>query len=599
MHVNYTIRPTNLRPVVVRGKHGDLIGYYHPPAVDVVTIGDVLVVPAFAEEMNRCRSMVTMQAHALAAIGMGTLVLDLSGTGDSAGEFAQADWDGWCDDMRLGLAWLRQHGNGCRTLWGVRLGALLAAQLAAQDEQIDHLLMWMPVVAGKPYWTQFLRMRIASEMGLPNGVKSTDSLRRQSAAGQVVEASGYEVGPALAQQLDQLDMPTAAALAGKTIAVFDVAASEGIPTPRATAKLVDDWRANGLSATLQRVEGSQFWQVHEREEAPRLIDASIATVSAWPGMAPGQRKTHEAAALAAQTLAAAHEYPVTFPCAGAELSGVVHRGDEGAQLGMVIVVAGGPQFRVGAHRQFVSLARLVAAKGYPVLRFDLRGMGDSSGEHLGYLDSESDIRAAIDQLMHLHPSMQEVALFGECNSASGILFYASGDTRVRRIALVNPWVRTPGVQAEAILKHYYLDRLRSREFWRSVWSGKFKFRASAASFIQVVTKFLQGRKASRAAAVDIGQGNFDHLPLPSRTAEGLRRFRGAVLLLMSGNDLIAREFDEVTRTSKAWQGLLSDKRILRTEIAGADHTFSKPAAKAQAQQTILDWLSSQAPATTR
>ena len=587
---------TGLRPIVVPGTQVDLIGFYHVPADHIAPVGDVLLVPAFAEEMNRCRSMVTMQAHALAAIGMGTLVLDMRGTGDSPGEFEQADWEGWRDDLQCGLKWLRKHGNGCRTLWGVRLGALMAAQLAARDSSIDKLLMWMPIVNGKTYWTQFLRIRIASEMGLPNGVKSTEALRQQSAAGQAVEASGYLVGPVLATQLDSLEMPPAENLFGKTIAWFEVGSSADTPMPRANAKLVGDWQGKGVQIKMTQVVGPPFWQVHEREAAPLLVEAGTLALKAWPALSSGGLATAENDPCTPDVAVTAVEYPVVFRCLDADLTGIVHRGMSNARIGVVIVVAGGPQYRVGAHRQFVSLARMFASNGYPTMRFDLRGMGDSSGAYLGYEQSGPDIRAAIDEFLRREPSVQEVALFGECESASGILFYAGQDVRVRRIALANPWVRTPGVQAETILKHYYLDRLRSRQFWLSVWAGEYKLGASLASFYRVLSTFVQGRKSTRASTAGSGLANFDHLPLPSRTAEGLRRFSGHVLLLMSGRDLIAREFDEVTKVSKDWQGLLSGQRITRKDIADADHTFSKPEVKAEAQRTLLDWLAANAPA---
>ena len=578
-----------LRPVLIDGAQGALIGFYHPPAEGVARRGDAMVVPAFAEEMNRCRSMVTFQAQALAALGIGTLVLDMHGTGCSAGEFNEGAWEGWRDDMRLGIAWLRQHGNGCRLLLGVRLGALMAAELAADDPAIDQLLLWVPVVAGKAYWTQFLRIRIAADMALPNGVKSTEELRRQSAEGQVVEASGYLVGPALAQQLDRLAMPDAARLQGKQVAWLEVVANAEASVPRANAKQAEDWRAKGVAIQQQQVVGPAFWQVHERDVAPDLITASTAAVAAWPGgalpvptvLAPALRLGQPAQAL---------EYPVAFRCGDDELSGVVHRGAPGASLGVVIVVAGGPQFRAGAHRQFVSLARLFASHGYPVLRFDLRGMGDASGNHVGYQQSKPDIRAAVDEFMRREPALQQVALFGECNSASGILFYAPHDPRVRQIALANPWVRTNEVQAEVILKHYYLDRLKSPEFWRHVLGGKFQAGAAVRSFVDVVTTYARGKQALRRSGAAQVSDNFDHLPLPSRTAEGLKRFRGRVLFLMSGRDYIAREFDEVTKSHPAWAGLLDDPRVSRQEIADADHTFSKPEAKAEAQAILLAWL---------
>ncbi len=578
-----------LRPLLLEGSRGPLVGLYRPPAGHMAPLGDMLVVPAFAEEMNRCRSMVTLQALALAERGIGTLVLDPHGTGDSSGEFEEGDWATWRDDLRRGIAWLRTHGHGCRALLGVRLGALMAAELAADDAGIDRLLLWMPVLAGKAYWTQFLRIRIAAEMGTPDGVKSTDELRQRSIRGEAVEASGYPVGAALARQLDTLVMPDGDRLKGKAVAWFDVAANADATPSRASAKLADDWRAKGVQIGVAQVTGPLFWQVHERAVAPQLIDAATAAVLAWPVSAPAPQPS-TSMAFPALNIAMAREYPLSFRCGDAELAGIVHRGAADAVLGVVIVVAGGPQYRVGAHRQFVSLGRLFASHGYPVMRFDLRGMGDSTGEHLGYHQSRADIRAAIDEFMRQVPGLRQVALFGECESASGILFYASQDPRVRQIALANTWVRTDEVQAEAILKHYYIDRLRSREFWRHVITGGFDVGASFRSLVGVVRGYWRGRKAKRQAIPDNGLADFDRLPLPAKTAEGLRRFRGPVLLLMSGRDLIAREFDEVTRTHDAWKGLLADPRVRRKDIADADHTFSKPEAKAEAQQTLVDWM---------
>ena len=95
------------------------------------------------------------------------------------------------------------------------------------------------------------------------------------------------------------------------------------------------------------------------------------------------------------------EEPVCIESQGERLIGVLHRPQtpSGASRGMVIVV-GGPQYRVGSHRQFVLLARALAARGTPVLRFDLAGMGDSDGEFAGFERSAADIRAAIDALQH-------------------------------------------------------------------------------------------------------------------------------------------------------------------------------------------------------
>ena len=63
--------------------------------------------------------------------------------------------------------------------------------------------------------------------------------------------------------------------------------------------------------------------------------------------------------------------------------------------------------------------------------------------------------------------------------------------------------------------------------------------------------------------------------LPERMAQGLAAFSGPVLLIMSGNDLTAREFDEVTRTSAEWKPLLARAQVDRQDLEAADHTFSR------------------------
>lgn len=581
--------PPSPRPVTLQGSRSPLLAFYLPPNPSVPPRGDILVAPAFAEEMNRCRAMVAMQARALAAMGMGTLLLDMYGTGDSPGEFEDADWDIWLEDLRCGVAWLRSNGNGCRTVWGVRLGALLATQLAAHDVGLDRLLLWQPVVSGKSYWTQFLRVRIAAEMGQPDGVKTTEALRSLSAGGGVVEVSGYRVGAPLALSLDSLRLPQDGSLRDKDIQWFEVLSGVDGAIPRANAKCAESLVEAGSHVTLTQVVGPSFWQVHERDVAPDLISATTRAGQGWTSLS-SLNVAPSGIEVLAEGPVALREAPVVFSCEANYLTGVVHHGTVGARVGIVVVVAGGPQYRVGAHRQFVSLARMFASHGYPVLRFDLRGMGDSSGDYRGYHHSRPDIRAAVDQLQRSVPTVAEVMLFGECESASGILFYAHEDMRVRKIALANPWVRTQEGQAEVILKHYYRDRLQSRDFWRGLLGGQLKVGRAMGSFVEVVMTYLRGRKRLRAASGATARDDLDGLPLPAKTAEGLRRFDGSVLLLMSGRDYIAREFDEVTKSSRAWEGLLSDPRIHRKDIADADHTFSRPEWKKEAQQTLRTWL---------
>ena len=147
-------------PFFLSTPSGRLFAVHHRPAQGTQPRGNVLCVPAFNEEMNRCRSMVTQQAQAFAAMGFGTLVLDLLGTGDSEGEFVDGRWSHWLDNLAAGVAWLDEQPGGCRSIWGIRLGALLGAQLHARLARPDiTLALWQPVTDGKTHLTQFFRAR--------------------------------------------------------------------------------------------------------------------------------------------------------------------------------------------------------------------------------------------------------------------------------------------------------------------------------------------------------------------------------------------------------------------------------------------------------
>ena len=582
-----------VRPFLLSGSKGPLWAIYYPPAAAAEPAGDILVAPAFAEEMNRCRAMVALQARAFARIGVGTLVLDPYGTGDSAGNFEDASWEIWRDDLARGIEWLRQSANGCRALWGIRLGAIMAAELAARDAAIERLLFWQPVANGKTYFTQFLRIRIAAEIDARGGIKSTEELRRRAAEGDLVEVSGYQIAPELARRLDEVRLPDAQGFGARRLTWYEVLATAD--APHGNAKLIDGYKASGMDLVYESVVGPPFWQLHERTVAPALVEATTLAVADW-GRAPANSAADACAApdtqISDDPSASAPERPLVFHCASEQLIGVLHRGDPSCRRGIVIVVAGGPQYRAGAHRQFVALARRLASRGYPVLRFDLRGMGDSSGDHLGYQHSAPDIRTAIDALIDAVPQVEEIVLFGECESASGILFYAYQDSRAKGLVLVNPWVRTEEGRAEVLVKHYYLQRVMSASFWKKVRAGGFRPGESLSSLAKNVRGYLGVRKIRALSDAASGPDPLAGLPLPIKTAAGLRRFGGPVMILMSGKDYIAKEFDEIARSSKAWRGLLEEPRISRQVLDDADHTFSREVWKVDVAKRVTSWLES-------
>lgn len=261
------------------------------------------------------------------------------------------------------------------------------------------------------------------------------------------------------------------------------------------------------------------------------------------------------------------ETPLVFDCDGASLVGILHRAGADAETGVVIVV-GGPQTRVGSHRQFLLLARELAANGIPTLRFDYRGIGDSGGEFAGFEDIEADIRAAIDCLIAEQPDVRRVVLWGLCDAASASMMYASSDDRVAGLVLMNPWMRTDEGHSRTLMRSYYLRQIVSKAFWGRLLRGNVRLGAALSSFAGNVRRALGVGGQARATASGGVQSYTE------RMLAGLSAFDGKVTLILSGEDLTAAEFEQKASESRAWRGALKRPEIQTERIPDATHTFS-------------------------
>ncbi|NHZ63535.1 hydrolase 1, exosortase A system-associated [Massilia sp. CCM 8694] len=273
-----------------------------------------------------------------------------------------------------------------------------------------------------------------------------------------------------------------------------------------------------------------------------------------------------------------------FSCGGEALFGILSVPAQPAKRAVLIVV-GGPQYRVGSHRQFTTLARGLAAQGIAALRFDYRGMGDSHGAMRDFEAVGEDLRAAVDSLFTALPGVQEVVIWGLCDGASAAIFYAADDARVSGLVLLNPWVRTSGGHAKATIKHYYRARLFDPELWKKILRGQLNVGAAAASFLRIA-----GAAAGKGKGKD--QAGAAPAALPERMRAGLARFRGKVLLIISGADLTAQEFLDTAAGSEQWQAVLAAPQVSRQTLVEADHTFSRRVWKDQVLHWTGDWLRS-------
>lgn len=269
------------------------------------------------------------------------------------------------------------------------------------------------------------------------------------------------------------------------------------------------------------------------------------------------------------------ESAVLFRCEDDELVGIVATPALDTAAVGVLIVVGGPQYRVGSHRQFVLLSRYLAEGGIPSMRFDYRGMGDASGAQRNFEGVEKDLRAAVDAFFVQVPGLEKLVIWGLCDGASAGCLYAPLDRRVAGLVLLNPWVKTDSGVARTFLRHYYLRRLLDRSFWKKLLAGGVSIGRSA------------GELAGAAVAAQRG-GAGKAVGLPERMADALLVSAVPFVVLLSRRDYVAREFEDVARRFPKWQQLLRGERHLGTEYFDTDHTFSTAKARLEAARATLE-----------
>jgi exosortase A-associated hydrolase 1 len=276
-----------------------------------------------------------------------------------------------------------------------------------------------------------------------------------------------------------------------------------------------------------------------------------------------------------------HEQPLFISCANDQLIGILHDASNLEAPVGVIMVVGGPQYRIGSHRQFVLMARAMAARGYHVLRFDYRGMGDSDGEPRDFRHVELDLRVALDAFFSAVPSLTKVILWGLCDAASAVSMHRPRDARVIGLVLVNPWVRSEAGAARAYLRHYYVQRLFQRSFWRKLFDGSVNPRVVLS---ELLSKYRRARTLKSAIPPP------PEAPFIDRMAVGLSSFPGPLLVQISGRDLTAAEFMDLSRIDRKWKTILSRPNVTIAKFAGADHTFSIRADLERATAQCCSWM---------
>ena len=253
---------------------------------------------------------------------------------------------------------------------------------------------------------------------------------------------------------------------------------------------------------------------------------------------------------------------IAIPCAGTDIAATV---EPAAGTTGIVIVGGGTQIRIGAHRGLVQLGERLAAAGYPVIRFDRRGVGDSGGDDPGFADSGPDIAAAAEALREVCPQLTRLAGFGLCDGASALALHhrLAG---IDRLILANPWLADAGgLPPPAAIRRHYRERLGSPMDWRRLISGRVDYRRLARGLVRA------GRKAPA--------------PLAPRIAAALRGGNAPLTLLLAEGDATAIGFADAWRRPP-FAGIAADVVTLPT----AAHTFARAGDMARLTEACLGAL---------
>ena len=258
------------------GRRGQRFCLFHQ-AIGSSTRGAVVYVHPFAEEMNKSRRMASIQARALSQAGYSVLQMDLLGCGDSSGDFSDATWQDWVADVVEASQWLQHREAAPLWLWGLRAGCLVATAAAIELNSPCQLLFWQPPSAGSTLLQQFLRLKSVGDMLEGKAKGAMQSMRQQLSGGSSVDVAGYTLAPGLAGGLEaaMLKPPPQ----GGRVEWMELSTRADAVLLPVSERILARWQEAGVSVRTRIVTGPAFWQTTEVEDAPDLIDATLAALT--------------------------------------------------------------------------------------------------------------------------------------------------------------------------------------------------------------------------------------------------------------------------------------------------------------------------------
>lgn len=455
---------------------GPSFGWHHPRRGEGVRL-PVLLCPPLGVEALATHLGWRQLAEKLAAQGHDVVRLDYPGTGLSPGAWpAPEALAGWEASISAAIDTVRRRTGAPRViLIGLRLGASLAARVAAGREDIAALVALAPVVSGRRY---------AREL--------TALAQMQGKAGESpsgIAVYGFELPGAFLSALEGVDLKALAQPAPRGL----VAAR----TPGEEA-LAATWQFDAIP-----FEGFEVFTENPTHSAPPV--AVFEHVGAWCAAfeAPAPLSNPVFGPARFEAVPGVQAEAVRFGAAG-HLAGVLYEPEgERRNLGVIIANAGRNPAS-GWGRQGVELASTSARAGYPTLLYDLSGIGDSTraaddaDEPLYSSEHIRDVAAAAAALRAR--LVDRVMVIGACSGAYAALHAAPEIEGLAGLALVNllrfHWRAGESLDvatAETAFRptEAYGRRLFQRETWARLLRGEIAVMPIARTLLQRATRVVR------------------------------------------------------------------------------------------------------------
>lgn len=240
----------------------------------------LLLVPPFAEELNKSRRMLAMLGRRAAIAGHAVVLADFSGTGDSWGDFRDARYACWQGDLTHTVRWAEQRGGAVTHVLGMRFGSLLAADLAARHEPIRHVVLWQPALSGADVLSQFLRLKTAAALTGSGGAgDSVEAIRAQLTGGEAVEIAGYELTAELYSAIGAIRLPELFPARGLTVDWFHLVRQADGQVPAAIVAAASKLAERGTAVQTHAVHGDAFWSTAEIAVCEALVEQTVACLA--------------------------------------------------------------------------------------------------------------------------------------------------------------------------------------------------------------------------------------------------------------------------------------------------------------------------------